>query len=388
MIVSPLGDRPPSASLYYGADALNTLKKLPTASVHCVVTSPPYWSLRDYGVKGQLGAEDSPEAYVDRMVRIFKEVHRVLRDEGTVWLNLGDTYCSTAPGTCGAPFPASGAWEGVSEGSRNVRKRFRHQTPQGMKPKDLVGIPWMVAFALRSSGWYLRSDIIWHKPACMPESVVDRPTKTHEYIFLLAKRDRYFYDIDSIREPHSSGTLGVNTGVPGRRDEGHEGSTKNDVLGDAHIGPGVNRPANYYGHPLGRNKRSVWSVATASYPGAHFAVWPEALVEIMIKAGTSEVGCCPICGTPWKRASKDRVGHGWERACGCPEHEPIPCVVLDPFSGSGTTGQVAMRMRRSFIGLDINPEYLPLAKARITNMEDPQKPVDEGPGVLDLMGDD
>jgi len=236
-------------------------------SVHCCVTSPPYWGLRDYGTAEQLGLEDTPEAYVANMVEVFREVRRVLRDDGSLWLNLGDSYASS---------PASGGEQSatMTGGEHKRTPRTRYTRPPGLKPKDLVGIPWRVAFALQADGWYLRSDIIWHKPNPMPESVRDRPTKAHEYLFLLTKSKRYYYDADAI-------------------------------------------------NPAGRNKRSVWTVATAPYAGAHFAVFPPKLIEPCILAG------CPEGGT-----------------------------VLDPFAGSGTTGRVAIANRRRAVLCDVNAEYL------------------------------
>lgn len=296
-------------------------------SIDCVVTSPPYWGLRDYGVDEQIGLESTPEKYVENMVNVFREIKRVLKSSGTVWLNLGDSYVS------GKGRYSSGA-QTISGKSRNEPmngKRPDQRLHPVMKDKDLAGIPWMVAFALRADGWYLRSDIIWNKPNPMPESVKDRPTKSHEYIFLLTKSPTYYYDADAIREPHTyeesksrpSGMVreaqkykdkvygGSGTGF-----QGHSGSLKADGT-----------PLN---HPLGRNKRSVWTVNTHPYPDAHFATFPEKLVEPCILAGS------PLGGT-----------------------------VLDPFVGSGTTLAVAQRLGRKAIGTDISSEYLELASKRL-----------------------
>ena len=258
-------------------DCLEKLKTLADSSVDCVVTSPPYWGLRDYGVPGQLGLEATPEEYVARMVEVFREVRRVLKPEGTLWLNLGDSYG---------------------------------------KVKQLVGIPWRVAFALQADGWYLRQDIIWHKPNPMPESVRDRCTKAHEYIFLLSKSPKYFFDVDAIREPcvsdHPAGNK-VRMGSRGRI--GREGWALDDSR---------SIPAD------GRNKRSVWTVTPKPFKGAHFATFPPDLVEPCILAG------CPAGG-----------------------------VVLDPFFGAGTTGIVAQRHERKWIGIELNAEYVAIAQSRL-----------------------
>jgi site-specific DNA-methyltransferase (adenine-specific) len=270
-------------------DALQSLQAMPEASVDCCVTSPPYWGQRDYGHEGQVGLEPSPEAYVAGIVAVFREVRRVLKPEGTLWLNLGDSY---ATGTT-APRKQStnpGVGSNRPEAQNSVP---RCGTPKGMKTKDLIGIPWMVAFALRSDGWYLRQDIIWQKPNTTPESVTDRCTKAHEYLFLMAKSPRYQFDGVAIREDAVDGTK--------------------------------------------RNRRDVWSIPTKGFPGAHFAVMPEALVEPCILAG------CPKGGT-----------------------------VLDPFTGSGTVGVVAMKNGRNFLGIELNPEYCEMAGNRIRNAVPPQ----------------
>jgi DNA modification methylase len=264
-------------------DALQSLQAMPDGSVDCIVTSPPYWGQRDYGHEGQVGLEPSPEAYVAGIVAVFREVRRVLKPEGTLWLNLGDSY---ATGTT-APRKQStnpGVGSNRPEAQNSVP---RCGTPQGMKTKDLIGIPWMVAFALRSDGWYLRQDIIWQKPNTTPESVTDRCTKAHEYLFLMAKSPRYQFDGVAIREDAVDG--------------------------------------------MKRNRRDVWSIPTKGFPGAHFAVMPEALVEPCLLAG------CPEGGT-----------------------------VLDPFTGSGTVGAVAMKNGRNFLGIELNPEYCEMAHRRIS----------------------
>jgi len=421
-------------------DALTVLRTLDAESVQCVVTSPPYWGLRDYNVpptiwggdptckhewvtgtvrrkhydKGTstlggpnrmqmeqgtfevgygtcrhcgawrccLGLEPMPELYVEHLVAVFREVRRVLRKDGTVWLNLGDCYASGNRG------PNEGHTGNVSV--RLGKEGYAHQANRNLppdsnlKPKDLVGIPWRVAFALQADGWWLRSDIIWHKPNSMPENVRDRCTRSHEYVFMLAKSARYFYDYEAVKEPSRSrsrartiqdGESMANTKVRGRNGSRSTGDT--------------------------RNRRDVWTINTKPYSGAHFAVMPPDLAEICIKAGTSEKGCCPKCGEPWERVTKrldkrhwterrskrnkwalgaapggrndgggsfegdDSVTIGWEPTCSCDMGGPVPCTVLDPFGGAGTTGLVADRLGRDAILIELNPEYCELARQRI-----------------------
>ncbi len=300
---------------------------IPDQSVHMVMTSPPYYGLRDYGIDDQLGTEGSLDGFVQNLVDVFREVHRVLRDDGTLWLNLGDTY----------------------------------------RKKQLLGIPWRVALALQADGWYLRRDIIWHKSNGMTEVATDRPTSAHEYLFLLTKYSTYYFDWVAIQEPGKT--------VPWRR------------------------------------KRDVWKIPTQGYKGAHFSTFPEKLVEPCILAGTSEYGCCPLCGTSWTRitdkkctatrpgndnvldptgkANRDPLRHvtttvtlGWGQGCVCPSEgipdfvgdthpitchapTPVPCTVLDPFMGTGTVGVMAARHGRDFIGVDLDPKCLKLASARL-----------------------
>jgi DNA modification methylase len=384
-------------------DVRDTLARLPDASVQCCVTSPPYWGLRDYGtakwdggdpacdhlaplgggtaatglqrdgrseearqrtaesVVGdrrqqyrslcgkcgasrtdkQIGLEPTPKSYEAALVDVFREVRRVMRDDATLWINLGDSFHG----------------------------------------KNLVGIPWRVAFALQRDGWYLRSDIIWSKPNPMPESVTDRPTKAHEYLFLLTKSARYYYDSNAIREAHQFGDT-------------QRGVRRTDSPQAKHGGANHMEP-----HADGRNKRSVWHVATQPFSGAHFATFPEALIEPCILAGTSEKGQCPACGAPWVRvvergfvgqsnpygpsqrvqgnrtalngramarrnATREHKTH-WQPSCACAAGDPIPQTVLDPFTGSGTTGAVAIRHQRSFIGCELNADYMALARTRI-----------------------
>ena len=332
--------------------ALTELPDLPDQSIHTVVTSPPYWGLRDYGIEGQLGREKTPEEYVQNLVQIFREVKRVLRDDGTLWLNLGDSYASSWP--CSRRnVVGTGALE---NGKREARPP---RMPNGCKEKDLVGIPWMTAFALRTDGWYLRSDIIWAKPNPMPESVRDRPTRAHEYIFLLTKNKKYYYDYQAIRNPPSPALVK-------QVEEGYNGSATKDFSenGVQDASATKSRIIQKYrekidkqrGHSrrhdgfnarwdkltreeqmaLGSNKRSVWTVAPANFRGAHFATFPSKLIEPCVLAG------CPVGGT-----------------------------VLDPFAGSGTTGEVSLKNGRNFIGIELNPEYVKLINDRLGRIDSP-----------------
>jgi len=296
----------------HNGDCLEVLRTLPDESVQCCVTSPPYWGLRDYGHDGQIGLETTPEAYVGRMVEVFREVRRVLREDGTLWLNLGDSYAANKAartrvqsGDANRPCAEATLLPAVS-------------LPSGLKPKDLVGIPWLVAFALQADGWWLRQDIIWHKPNPMPESVTDRCTKAHEYVFLMAKSQRYYYDAAAISEPAlTAGDIG--------------GFTPNAAIasGKKPSGNMIAERGKAYIRPETRNRRSVWTVCTKPYSGAHFAVMPPDLVKPCILAG------CPEGG-----------------------------VVLDPFMGSGTVAAVAQDAGRRAIGIELNPEYCNLIAKR------------------------
>lgn len=302
----------------HNIDCMEGLKQLDDNSVHCCVTSPPYWGLRDYGVKGQIGLEKTPEEYVAKLVEIFREVRRVLRDDGTLWLNLGDSYAGNREKA------TKSATAIVGNTKADVCAKINKVTGH-LKPKDLVGIPWRVAFALQAEGWYLRSDIIWEKPNAMPESVTDRPTKAHEYIFLLAKSRKYFYDAEAIKEPanlmhRNRYSSPFNDGIKEMSGQGRPGNAKNT--------PGIKE---YTGK---RNKRTIWTVSTQSYKGAHFATFPPKLIEPCLLAG------CPVGG-----------------------------LALDPFIGSGTTAMVAIQNNRNFIGFELNTEYIELAKERISNVQ-------------------
>jgi len=331
-------------------DCIEGLRTLPDASVHCCVTSPPYWGLRDYGHDGQIGLEATPEAYVARMVEVFREVRRVLREDGTCWVNLGDSYNNAGSSKNGTGLDGKqrGGATGA-DGECGYKKRdLRHALKgSGIKHKDLCGIPWRVAFALQADGWWLRQDIIWHKPNPMPESVRDRCTKAHEYVFLLTKSERYYYDAEAISEPVAVSTTtrlsqpslplqGGSDRVPGKTN----GPMKavgprfgGNKFGDSDDPKHATKSGNVYQIPDAngrRNRRSVWTVTTKPYSGAHFATMPPDLVEPCILAG------CPEGGT-----------------------------VLDPFAGSGTTLAVAAELGRSGIGCELNPEYIELAEQRI-----------------------
>jgi DNA modification methylase len=353
-------------------DCIEGLRTLPDASVHCVVTSPPYWGLRDYGQDGQIGLEETPEVYVDRMVEVFREVRRVLRDDGTCWVNLGDSYANNGARDSSKVGGFTG--DRIRRGVKGTMDSRPREIPSGLKPKDLVGIPWRVAFALQADGWWLRQDIIWHKPNPMPESVTDRCTKAHEYVFLLTKSARYFYDAEAVAESAKVGARTFN-GSPTYADgDRNDADRKNET-------------------PITtRNKRSVWTVTTKPFSGAHFAVMPPDLVEPCLLAGTSEKGCCVECGAPWDRVvevdrvliskSKRSSGNidindaedgrhqstvhtiGWQATCTC-EADTTPCTVLDPFGGAGTTALVADRLGRNAILCELNPEYVKIAVDRL-----------------------
>lgn len=469
-------------------DCRDVLAELPAGSVQCVVTSPPYWGLRDYGIeptiwggeascahewsnarpihkggphgngvmlaggrsvvqaqagtkdirpgafcakcgawRGCLGLEPTPELYVAHLVEIFRALRRVLRDDGTVWLNVGDCYDSGTRATRDCSRNTKhGYWENPA---------INQRTQGGVGAKQLLGIPWRVAFALQADGWWLRQDIIWAKPNPMPESVTDRPTRAHEYVFLLTKSARYFYDAEAIKEPGSPNTH--SRGKAGLGPEQAEIAYKTQAFGEGNR----NNP-DFQRHmgdrPVGtaRNCRSVWTIPTQPFPEAHFATFPEKLVEPCIKAGTSDKGCCVHCGKPWVRivekyrnptrpgatgklhktpdgwdTSKGSGGHGsfhrdgrekgrtgyqhkkaivspvhhplevgnrdpqrhttdtmtvdWRPGCECEVREPFPCMVVDPFAGAGTVGVVARRLGRRFIGIEIKPEYAEMARRRI-----------------------
>jgi len=294
-------------------DALEGLRGLPDGIADMCVTSPPYYGLRDYGESGQLGQEDTPEQFITNLVDVFREVRRVLRDDGTLWVNIGDSYCGTG---------SKGDHRGPknSEG-RNGQAVSITSKLAGYKQKDLIGIPWMLAFALRADGWYLRQDIIWHKPNTMPESVKDRCVKSHEYIFLLSKSKQYYFDNESIQEAASS---------TDNRLRDRDSTRLNNTPGRTRMGGLTSN-----GYEM-RSKRNVWSVNTRAYVGAHFAVFPPDLIQPCIRAGSRAGG-----------------------------------IVLDPFLGSGTTAAVAIEEGRDYIGIELNPEYVALAEQRIAGITPP-----------------
>lgn len=399
-----------NVSTLYHADARTI--PLADASVHCVVTSPPYWGLRDYGLKGGIGLESTLWEYIENLVAVMREVRRVLRDDGTVWLNLGDAY-----------WGGKGASSSTSEGharrtSPTLQKDYHHvnakgytrpadRRDQGFLPKTLIGQPWRVAFALHDDGWILRSAIVWHKVNPMPESVQDRPTSAYEMVFLLAKQGRYFYDQEAIRQPNTDGSLerlrNVNTGTT-RRDA----STDDSGIVAWH------ERNNGTGLLSGANARNVWTIPTQGRRDAHFATFPDELPRRAILAGTSEKGVCSECGAPWKRVTEpindykrqsienSKYDHttqggnmlgtlqarrtaglkdngawgnkttGWQPTCECAA-PTVPAIVLDPFVGSGTTVAVAQQLGRRSVGLDLNMDYLAIAKRRVENITLPMQ---------------
>lgn len=358
----------PELNKIYVGDCLDIMRAWPAAFVHTVVTSPPYWGLRDYGVSGQMGLEPTPEAYVSKMVDVFREIRRVLRDDGTLWLNLGDSYASAWP--CSRRnIIGQGAPTADQRRKRIPRGQGRYgggnNGAPGLKEKDLIGIPWRVALALQKDGWYLRSDIIWAKPNPMPESVIDRPTKSHEYLFLLTKSKKYFYDAKAIMEPaiyrediRPFGNAGGNLHGDEKRlykppySSGKHGGEKTSrykqipdgqsrirIVRDKQRGHG-RRHAGFNDRwdqmekseqcSAMRNKRSVWTVATSPFAEAHFATFPPSLIKPCILAGSAGGG-----------------------------------VVFDPFMGAGTTALVSSGYGRQFIGIELNPAYAAIAEKRI-----------------------
>lgn len=455
-------------------NCLDTLKLLPDECVDCCVTSPPYYGLRDYGtgdwvggdtacdhkglpfrtkeninkntdsggddvknksgtqpfkkvcgkcgaerVDDQLGLEETPELFIYNMVMVFRQVKRILKPAGTCWVNIGDSYCGTGTGSSGNNSTLEGGQDTQHEASKRPNKR----PGNGLKPKDLIGIPWMLAFALRSDGWYLRQDIIWHKPNSMPESVGDRCTKSHEYVFLLAKSREYYYDAIAIKEKVSEKTHEryararsdnhkVINGAGGQKAHSFH-QPKENLRKLAKAGSGIKNNTSFDEAmavmPDMRNKRSVWSISPEAFPEAHFATFPQALIDPCIRAGSSEHGCCAVCGAPYERilepsaryAAVLGIGYhdheddgsrgmtqtngsniqnkmrdagisgaeyetkGWRKTCECEGDQVQPAVILDPFMGAGTTALVARKNYRDFVGTELNPEYISIAERRL-----------------------
>lgn len=289
-------------------------------SVQCCVTSPPYYGLRDYGVENQLGLEESPDEYVSNMVDVFREVRRVLKKDGTLWLNIGDSYAASGKSRGTGGFGENSSKQKTSKGSY-FNSEINGKVPDGCKPKDLIGIPWMLAFALRNDGWYLRQDLIWHKPNPMPESVRDRCTKAHEYMFLLSKSQKYFYDADAIKIAGAGNKWG---------------KYSNPKYGDGSLGKMKSTKemtaVEYIEKYKVVNKRSVWTVTTKPYKGAHFATFPQKLIEPCILAGSRPND-----------------------------------IVLDPFSGAATTGLVAERLGRKYVGIELNMDYIDMSIKRLSH---------------------
>lgn len=360
----------PMNKIYHG-DCLEVMRQWPAECVDMCVTSPPYWGLRDYGIREQLGLEKTLDEYIEKLVAIFGEVRRILRPWGTVWLNLGDSYAN------------DGKWGGTTGGKhvsslhgKSIIGRLRVST--GLKPKDLCMMPPRVALALQDAGWWLRSDIIWAKSNPMPESVTDRPTSSYEHIFLLTKSDRYFYDAEAVREGAQCNRMRGPALHPCPDTGGNSGLSRRELTGD-------------------RNLRNVWTITTQPYPEAHYATFPEELPRRCILAGTSAKGCCAVCGRPWTRmVEKPKAPHDGETACKSTQRsnarrvallrqaarergseygnqtktigwrpptcdcnaDTVPAVVLDPFFGSGTVGKVATDLGRNWVAVEISKEYI------------------------------
>lgn len=389
---------------YACADTIAFMKTMPDNCIHCIVTSPPYYGLRDYGVDGQIGLEESPQAFIAKLVDVFRECMRVLHPSGVLWLNMGDSYCT---GSKGRTHDASKSMLHGGLATQDACRRQPSKIHPGWKPKDMMGMPWRLAFALQDDGWYLRSDCIWAKTNAMPESVPDRPSKAHEYVFMLSKSPRYFYDQDSCRTPQKSlgkkheGKSGYKDGHPSKQN-GHVGMTRQL-------------------HPGGAAMRTIWTMPVGRTKNAHFATFPKHLVRPCVRLGSSAKGCCPTCLEPWVRVVKkirvatrpgakskvkvpsgwdtdngshgtihkdgrrlasdvtgnrdperhctERIPVGWKQNCKCDEAEPVPCLVFDPFLGSGTTIQVAVEEGRRGFGIELNPKYCTFIDRRMETVQ-------------------
>ena len=405
-------------------DVRERLAEIPPASVHCVVTSPPYYGLRNYGVAGQIGLESTLAEYIATMVDVFREVRRVMRDDATLWLNVGDSYHTDSPVRKSSAEAFSDTWDTSQTASRGGLRKSAAKSGS-FKNKDLMMVPARLAMALQDDGWWLRSDIIWAKPNPMPESVRDRPTSAHEHIFLLTKQARYFYDADAIREPLAASSVSrlsqdVDSQIGSDRANGGaktNGTMKAVVRVDKQRGHGRRHDGfndrwdamtKDEQQANGANARNVWNIATKPFSEAHFATFPPEIPRRCIKAGTSERGVCADCGSPWVRQvergastpdptqrttahynTADRYGAGnggnggfdrlaarmrdgqngkittgWSASCGCGA-DVIPATCLDPFLGSGTTLLVADQLGRDGIGIELNPDYVEIARKRI-----------------------
>jgi len=345
--------------LLINGSAEKVLKDIPDNTFHTVVTSPPYWQQRDYFVDGQRGREETIEEYINNLVNICREVKRTLRKDGTFWLNIGDSYNNNS-GFC----RSSDEWKrGGRENGSSDKKFIIHPY---IKRKELFGIPWTLAIALQKDGWYLRCDIIYSKTNPMPDGAKDRPTRSHEYIFLLTKSQKYFYDYyatleNTLEQPENIQTFGA---------KHQEGTFRQDQ----------NRTFEHYGK---RNKRSVWTTSVASYKGGHYATFNQKLIDPCIVAGTSEKGCCIKCSSPWKRIlekvkvlANNKKGYevkllskGWKPTCKCNIEETKPCLVLDPFSGMATTGLAAIDHFQNYVGIELNEKYLKESRKRLYGTE-------------------
>jgi len=385
------------AALWHG-DALATLAALPAGCAQTAITSPPYYALRDYGCEGQIGLEKTPAEYVSRLVEVFRAVRRVLSDDGVLWINCGDSYAASGYSN----------HAGTNGAQRDEGGKQKHTHGTGLPPKNLLGMPWRLAFALQEDGWILRSEVIWAKPNPMPESVTDRPTKSHEQLFMLAKRGAYYWDAEAVKEESSPLTHcpKARSNGPKTLANGEAFNVRSDAGWDA---------AQPY-RPAHRNLRTVWSIPSHSFSDAHFATYPPALVEKCILSSTSAAGQCPHCGRAWERVveraascweqrkedgatmgadgrrsngryqraviqnfsgrelAKWRNEHpdqhvGWHPRCQCPPHQPVPQIVLDPFSGAATTGLVALTHGRRYVGIELSEAYLKMSVKRLALLQ-------------------